>query len=207
MRPNTFYLTVGFIICIGTLSLVAGCQPATVAVPDQFERWNSNDGSFAIEYPAGWEAKGSGNKSRGTAYARFENGAVKIRIDASFQDAVLGDLADMGGGTMLGDEEMDFTENREQKIHKFWLKHYQDKYNKFVEDEEGVASRVKLGANFTTRFSAVDGFAKLKGIRSTITSRDRGVTFFASCPEHQWKDFEPVFQRMLESMTLGVEKL
>ena len=66
-----------------------GCQPAEVAIPDSYEHWNSKEGTFALEYPSGWESKGNGNKSNGIAWAEFTDGPARIRIDATFQDAIL----------------------------------------------------------------------------------------------------------------------
>lgn len=192
-----------------TLAMVAmaGCSNNTkIAVPENFEEFNSKDGSFALEYPAGWQAKGNGNKSSGIAWAEFTDAGARIRVDALFTEVIKGDLANMAGGTaMLKDEELRPDMTREEIVHIQGKDYYIDKYSHYVEDD-GVSTRIKLGPAHVSGFAAKDGFSQMKGIRATITGTDRGITYFASCPANQWADFKPVFIRCLESMKRGVPK-
>ena len=183
-----------------------GCNTAKVEIPDSYEQWNSKDGSFALDFPAGWMSKGNGNNSSGIAWAEFTEAGARIRIDALFGDAIKGDLANMSGGLVMVDEEdADFDMTREEIVHKHGKEYYEDKYQGYAE-EDGVSMRIKLGPAYISGFAAQEGFSQIKGIRATVTTTNRGVTFFASCPANQWDEFKPVFIHCLKSMKRGVEE-
>ena len=177
---------------------VLGCGPgAPVEVPQSFKNWNSPDGTFALEYPEGWEADGKGNRSRGIAWALFTKRALRVRLDASFADSL-----GVGAQGMNGDFEV---MPLEEALQKKYRSHFEERFRDFDEDE-GEAKRFNLGPGFINKFSGKDGSIKTKGIRATIVARDRSVFFEAHCPESQWEDFEPVFERMLDGIKPGVEE-
>jgi len=190
-------------ICFVALtSLVfVGCQQK-VAVPDKYANYNCKDGSFAIDYPALFERKGGVNKNQGSAWAKFEKGGISIRVDSSFMQSVLGDIMGNSGDT----SQMSDDERPEAQLHEFNREYYTEEYRDF-EEEPGETKRLPLGMTRITVFTATDGFGKIKGIRSTTCQRDKGVTFRAYCPESQWDDFKPVFEKMLDSLKRGKPKM
>lgn len=199
---NLSFLTVSF--CFLALS---GCgAPPIVSVPAAYDNWNSPDGTFALNYPAGWEAKGNGNRSRGIAWAECKEGLHKVRIDASFADVVIGDIANFGGGAALGLEQPSEELTPEAIVQAKKIAKYEEKFKDYVE-QPGSSLNVTLGPTYYNEFSAVDGFTKISGIRSTTMARDRCVTFLAHCPAAQWDEFKPVFLKMLEEMESGAEEL
>lgn len=186
--------------------LLSGCSPSAVAIPDKFTEYNSKDGTFAINYPEGWDAEGSGSRSRGNAYAKFTKGSSEIRMDASFFDS----LASGGGmgqqlvGKMGGvDSAIDLPpEQMIQEKNRSWFE------EEFVgyEEKEGESVRVPLGKAYLSEFSGKKGFTKVKGIRAAIMARDRTVSFHAYCAESQWEDFGPIYRKMFDELKAGVEQ-
>ena len=183
-----------------TVSLSIGCQ-RKVAVPKNFKHWNSADGAFALDYPSTWIAQGGIDKNRGNSHVKLEKGGVSIRVDASFQQSVIGDI--LGGS--FDTTDMPDSSQPEALLHEKNLDYYKDNYQNY--QEEGAETiKLPIGAARVAEFTAADGLFNIRGIRATIVTRDKGVTFRAYAPEGQWEDFGPVFDQMLESMKRGVKK-
>lgn len=187
--------------------LLAGCAPE-VKVPEKFTHWNSKDGSFALNYPEGWDSVGGGSRSSGLAWAEFKSGGYKVRIDANFNDSMKADAynsSPMGSAMLDGKHAPEF-DSAEAAIQAFWKEHYEEEYSEYKE-QKGEAFRTKLGATVMNRFSAKSGMTKIIGIRATTLSNDRSITFFAYCPGNKWKTFLPIYEKMLKEMTLGKEEM
>ena len=187
----TFLVTALFVSTVG-------CGPGEpVAVPKSYENWNSPDGTFTLEYPKGWDAEGNGNRSRGIAWALFTKRALRVRLDASFADS-------LGVGAQGMNEDFEIMP-LEEALQKKYRSHFEERFRGFEEDE-GESKRLQLGPAFINKFSGKAGGIKTKGIRATIIANDRTVYFEAHCPESQWEDFEPVFEKMLDGVKRGVEE-
>ena len=183
--------------------IICGCGPATIKVPDKFTEYNSQDGTFAINYPEGWDAEGTGSRSRGMAYAIFSKGDMEIRLDASFFDSLA--AGGQAGQMIVGGEEAFKQLPPEQMIQEKHLEWFEENFEKYEEDA-GESLRIPLGASYVNEFSAQKGWIKVKGMRATTMGRDRSVTFHAFCPASKWKDFRPVFRKMFEELKAGVEQ-
>lgn len=75
---------------IGAILVIGGCTGKAV-VPTSYNTYNAKDGSFQIQYPAGWEADG-GDRS-GYAWAEFTSGGAVISIDANVIGSLIGDIS------------------------------------------------------------------------------------------------------------------
>lgn len=191
--------------------LVMGCLPAAVEAPESFTHWNSKDGSFAVDYPEGWTANGSGSRASGMAWAKFNSGSYSVEIEANFGDSIkaegaMGAGGDLGLGLLAGEEGVPEFMTPVGAIQASWKSSYEEKYKDYVE-EPGEEFKTKLGPTVMNKFSAKSGFKTIKGIRSTTLSNDRSVSFIAICPEKQWDIFGPIYEEMLRGMKLGFEEL
>lgn len=185
--------------------LLSGCAPAKVAIPDKFTEYNSMDGTFAINYPDGWDVEGTGSRSRGKAYAIFTKGPMEIRLDASFFDSlasgsgtgqqIVGEMAGVDGGFNMLPEEMIQEKN---------LSWFEEHFEKF-EDKEQELVKIPLGKACLNEFSGQKDWLKVKGMRASIMARDRTVSFHAYCPASKWDDFGPIFRKMFDELKMGKE--
>lgn len=202
MRP---YLKLSIcIFALPFLSLLVGCQQAKVAVPQNFDNWNSKDGAFAIDYPADWEPKGGASTGHGSSWAKFEEGGISIKIDASFTQSVLGDLMGNAGDT----SELPDHERPEALLHDYNIDYYTENYRNY-EELTIETKRLPIGMTRIAEFSASLGplSGKIKGIRATTCTMDKGITFRAYAPESQWEEFKPVFEQMLDGMKRGRKEM
>lgn len=196
-----------FCLLVATLVILplTGCAPAKVEIPDKFVEYNLKDGTAAINYPEGWDAEGTGNRSRGMAYAIFRQGDMEIRLDASFSDSLAseGGMAQAMIGKMGGVESaIDLPpEQMIQEKNRAW---FEEKFKKYEEDE-GELIRIPLGNAYVSDFSGQKGWLKIKGMRAAIMARDRSVSFHAFCPASKWKDFGPIYRKMFEELKPGVQ--
>ncbi len=71
----------------GAVLAIGGCAGKAV-VPTSYSTYNAKDGSFQIQYPAGWEADG-GDRS-GYAWAKFTSGGAVISVDANVVGSLIG---------------------------------------------------------------------------------------------------------------------
>lgn len=182
------------------LAFLVGCQQK-VAVPNKFKHWNSGDGAFALDYPFGWLPQGGIDKNRGNSHVIFEKGGINIRVDASFQQSVMGDL--LGGAfdtTGLPDDAQP-----EAQLHAKNYEYYKENYTNYNELPAETID-IPIGSTRVAEFTATEGLSTIHGIRATTVTADKGVTFRAYAPESQWEDFKPVFYKLLEGMKRGVRK-
>ena len=194
-------LSIAIFLCV----LVGGCGgPSKVEVPKNYVEYNSPDGIFALDYPEGWEAEGKGNRTRGNAYANIIQSPIEIHIKATLgYELKAGMLLATGGDENSTEDPLSLT--KEGVIHDSWRSEYQEKFGDYKE-EPGYSKRFTLGPARVNKFSGKNGYTKIKGIRATFSLLDRMLKFDAICPESQWPEFEPVFEKMLESFKRGIEK-
>lgn len=191
---------------LGTLmAILAGCG-SRIETPTEFTEWSSKDGTFMIDYPKGWEAKGGGKAHM--QWARFESGGASIRIGVSLSDSLMGDIAtsseNMLGGVFGNDGFED--NSAPEAIHEI----SKDKvlegkgYSNFKEGD-GKEINTHLGRAWRTEFTARKNFTRsVRGYRVTILALDYSVNIFVDCNVRDWKTMQPVFNEMLEGMRRGV---
>src|SRR5687767_3288274 len=83
------------------VSLLSGCGSSPIAAPTTYATYNSPGGTFALEYPDGWEADGGGK--RGLEWAKFKSSPAEIRVDTGVTGSLMGDIA---GSRTAGEEEL-----------------------------------------------------------------------------------------------------
>ena len=183
---------------IGAALAIAGCTGKAV-VPTSYSMYNSKDGSFQIQYPAGWEADG-GDRS-GYAWAKFTSGNAVISVDANVVGSLLGDIAKrkMVHGGILPDQE-----ERSPAA----VVHEQEKGG--FEEEEGVTEQepviVKTGFPDARKseFSGSKTFGgAIRGCRVTALGTDKRIRVVCECPESEWEALKPAFDKAIESVAMG----
>lgn len=94
---------------LSLLSMVAICGcGGSVAIPSSYESWNAKDGTFKLDYPANWEAKGGGK--HGLQWAKFTSGPAIIRVDTDVSSSLMGGIGNVGlagFGEVLGTRKRD----------------------------------------------------------------------------------------------------
>jgi hypothetical protein len=197
--------------CASMLSLLffislVGCGSEPVAKPETFEQWNAKDGTFRIEYPSDWEAKGGGKNS--IQWARFTKGNAEIYVNVKFSDSALADVMGAGGGMMsgaLGVDDVDMP-SPVAAIHEAKKEEVAQDFSNYTEGEAEVI-RPFLGEGRRSEFTATKGLVQVKGYRATILSNDRGVTVTCRCAESDWPALQAAFAMILEKMTRGSKQI
>lgn len=199
MRMRSFVGFPTWAVCVlfGLLG-VPGCGGA-VPAPTAFVSYNSPDGRFACDYPKGWEATGSGDKTDAPySWAKFTMGNAEIKVDADVAGSLFGDIA-KASGAIAGDD----AEAPAAKVHPLGVRHMKEEYNNYQE-REAIAFRSKgIGEGRRSIFIADQTLGgKTFGYRATLLSNDRRITVVCSCPATNWKALKLAFEKVIESLRM-----
>ena len=187
------------LISLAVVIAVAGCGSGPVAAPTTFSQYNAKDGTFACEYPDGWEAKGGGKN--GPLWATFASGAAEIRVNADLAGSLMGDMAGVGiaGGDMVSSDLEPVA-----KVHEIGKQSAAQKYDGYQELGSAAELSVSLGPARRSEFTAATAFGSgLHGYRATILGHNKRVVVYCVCAESDWQTLQPGFDHVLESFTRG----
>jgi hypothetical protein len=195
-------------LAIAVLVSLAGCGGGKVPAPTSYKIWKATDGTFTIEYPEGWEAKGGGK--HGVQWAEFTRGSAKIRIDLSLTSSLIGDITGsvntaLGLNEPLTDADPEMLEEMAPvaAAHQYYQERYPVELPGYKE-QEPIAYHAPLGDCRKSQFTARSGVAgKLRGYRATVMTRDKGVHILCQCTDANWKTLQPAFDRILDSIAYG----
>jgi hypothetical protein len=189
--------SVAWLLAVGAIMSTGGCSPAPVTAPTAFAEYNHKTGTFACEYPQGWEQDGGGN--RGQLWAKFKSGPAEIGVRANATGSLLGDI--MGG---RNDSELPPELQAAHKVHELGAKGLEGEYPGYKEVGQPQMLEVSLGPARVSEFTYQTTFGSgMHGYRATVLGHDKGVSVFCICPESDWKTLEPAFKKMLASLTRG----
>jgi hypothetical protein len=196
---------IGWLSCIGGVAVVSalvcvvGCGSGPVPAPTAYAEFNSEPGTFACDYPEGWEAKGGG--AHGIEWAKFTSGPAEIRIDAGKNASMLGDIASSAA-------KMDGVETPEEapvlQVHLAYSEDIEESFSGYKEVGAVEEIDIQLGPARRNEFTAKSSFGTgLHGYRATALTRDKGVFVTCVCPESDWKTLQPAFDHVLLSLKRG----
>lgn len=187
---------------VGGLAGVAGCGSAPATAPTAFTAYNSKEGTFACEYPEGWQADGGGG--RGPEWAKFESGPALIRISTGLAGSLMAEVATANQGTSDNPLPPDPELEPVHSVHMDGVEEAERDYSGYKETGEPQVMEVKLGPARRSEFTSSTTFGSgLHGYRATILGHDKAVTVFCVCPESDWKTLQPAFDQLLGSLQRG----
>jgi hypothetical protein len=176
-----------------------GCG-GSVAIPSSYETWNAKDGTFQIEYPDTWEAKGGGKQ--GIQWARFTSGSAEIRVDVKISGSLVADIMDPTGVGV--DEDTPEELAPVAMAHEMRHDEFAAKMTAYKE-ESPVKFECKLGDGRKSVFTSSQGIGKkMQGYRATVLSHDRELNLTLKGPAKMWDKLQPSFDQILGSLTHGV---
>lgn len=195
--------SIHFIGCIGALAAlgsVAGCGSSPASAPTSFADFNSGGGTFACQYPDGWNADGGGK--RGLEWAKFTSGSSEIRLDAGAAASLMGDIA-----KNLGKMDADAPAPEETPVyavHTSRTKEAENQFSGYKEVGNPLVFDTALGPACRSEFTAATSFGSgLHGYRATMLGHDKGVYVSCVCAESDWQTLEPAFDTVLKSVKRG----
>ena len=174
---------------------VVGCGAPPVAAPTSYASYNSKAGTFACEYPEGWELKDGG--MRGPEWATFTAGSALIRMSA-----------DVSGSLMAGDNpvgaDLPPTVEPVHDLHVRDQVRAEDSYAAYTEIAEPNVYDAKLGPARLSEFTATTTFGGgLHGYRVTMLGHNKRLVTYCVCPESEWATLKPAFDHVLSTLKRG----
>lgn len=191
---------IGLVGAAASIVSMIGCGSGPATAPTSFADYNSNVGTFACQYPEGWEAKGGGK--RGLEWAKFTSGSSEIRVDAGAVGSLVGDIA-----KNMGHMDPDAASPEMQPVHAVHVagaKDAEKNFSGYKEVGEVQVFEAPLGPARRSEFTASTSFGSgMHGYRATILAHDKSVYITCVCQESDWKTLEPAFDTVLKSMQRG----
>ena len=189
------------LISLAWLLACVGCGGGTVQIPTSYATYQAKDGSFDVDYPEGWEAKGGGKRSGTPVWAKFSSGPALIHFKASSTNimanaSMTGRSADANAVPTLAPVHLLHVDAAEQA---------KEEYDGYTEVAGGPAvMNCVLGPARSSEFTYKTSFGSaMHGYRVSIMGYDRGITVFCTCPESDWNAVMPVFDKVLASLVRG----
>ena len=181
------------------LVLLPGCGSQSIKVPSSYAPYNSKDGSFACEFPEGWESKGGGKN--GPVWAKSSSGSALIDVKASPTGSLMSDA--MGGSRVADDTLPQF--EPVHMIHAEFMEIAAEEFDNYTEIAGSpIVMDCPLGPARLSEFTATTTFGgATHGYRATIIGRDKGITVYCTCSEADWSTAKPVFDKTLASFMRG----
>jgi hypothetical protein len=178
--------------------LASGCGPAPAVAPTSYVKYNHKSGTFACEYPQGWEADGGGKHDQ--IWATFQSGPAEIRIRGDLAGSLRSDAM---GGRDQGNLPPEL--QPVQRIHEGTRRDAESNYTGYQELGPPRPLEMSLGPARVSEFTASTTFGSgLHGYRVTVLGHDKRVTVFCLCPDSDWKTLQPAFDHLLGSLERGV---
>ncbi len=185
------------LVVIGAILALEGCKGRAV-VPASYKTFNADDGSFQIQYPAEWEVE-SGGKA-GYAWAKFSSGNAEITVDANSVGSLIADLSKTAR-PMLGIQTTEDTAPV-AAVHEYEREGF--------EEDQGVKEKtpepVPTGLTDARKaeFAGKTTFGgSIHGYRTTALSSTKRIRVVCKCPESQWEELKPAFDKIIPSLTKG----
>jgi hypothetical protein len=181
-----------------TQFLLAAVAGAVLVMPTTYNTYDSKDGSFLIECPAGWEVKGGGN--RGSAWAKFTSGSAEVTVDTDLAGSLMGDIAK----SQLPILSIEGGENAPtiEKVHESDREAFDQEWG--AKEGKPVAVATRLGDSRKSEFTGAGMLGgTFHGYRVTALSRDKRIRVICRCSEAEWQSLQPAFDKMIASVAMG----
>lgn len=190
-------VAVGWILAMFAAG-AAGCGSGPVVAPTAYADYNAKKGTFACQYPEGWQAEGGGG--RGPEWAKFTSGPAAIRISTGVTGSVIGEMGRSG----RGDEPLPPELEPVHGFHQMQAEAAAKEYSSYKELGEPQVLEAALGPARRSEFTASTTFGSgMHGYRATILGQDRDVAVYCICPESDWTTLQPAFDHVLASIKRG----
>jgi hypothetical protein len=179
-----------------------GCGSGAVQIPTSYSAYNTKDGTFACDAPAGWEVKGGGKGSSSSpVWAKFISGPALIH----FKTSLAASLLSGPGGNRQGDPNLPPDFEPVHGIHVALIEDVKKDFDGYTEIAGSpIVMNCSLGPARLSEFTFETAFGgAMHGYRATIIGRDKGVYVYCICPESDWKALNPVFDKVLASIERG----
>lgn len=169
-----------------------------VEVPQNFVEFSSAQGEIRCQVPKDWQTKSGGGTGGVPPHASFESGSVKVTFRSSPSGASFQMMAQAGS---QDPSEMPDELKPVSQVHEIQKRKFQDEMSGYQEQGNPVMIKtVGFGEGRMSEFTASAGLlGKVYGYRVTLLGTNNQWNLVCQCSANQWKDFQPVFRRIIES--------
>lgn len=172
---------------------MSGCGGGQVPAPKSFAKFDAPDGTFSVEYPEGWEAKGGAPSGSGYSWAKFTKGNAQIKVDTGQAGSLLGDISK---STQTAHGHTPDPDEIVKEIHEFERDGFADDYSSFKEQLPVTVPTAGMGPAVCSIFFA----DSVMGVRATALGHNHRIRIVCTCPPSNWKILRPAFEKVVASL-------
>jgi hypothetical protein len=197
---------IGVLVAFLAFFIIKSAMPSKIPVPDKFATYTSASGAFALDAPEGWARKGVDiereDSMTGQKYESDSDGATITQGKGIIQvwtdtggDVMQDQLLSGGGpnfGVLLDDKHKQFMGVMKKRV------------GGFTPTDAGSLSVGPFGAK-VVEYTGTSGFlirTKVHGYAATVQGPKHFMQILLQCPENNWDDLKPVYERILKSVSL-----
>jgi hypothetical protein len=179
------------VMFIGAAVTIAGCA-GRAAIPTSYSTYNSPDGTFKIQYPADWTSEG-GAKGQ-FAWAKFTSGHAEIEVDSNAIGSLISNMV-----TSSNPEDITPVAG----VHEFERQAFEDDDSSYKEEKAVTVLTGMSDARISEYTTSTAFGGSVHGYRVTSLTNDKRVRIICKCPESEWKDLKPAFDKVIASLGMG----
>ncbi|MES2459831.1 MAG: hypothetical protein V4671_04550 [Armatimonadota bacterium] len=198
---------IGVIVAVLAFFVVSAAMPSKIPVPNEFDTYNSASSAFSLEAPKGWARKGVDiqreDSMTGQKYEADSDGVTLTKGKGIIQV-----WTDTGGDVMqnqlLSGGGPNFAALVDDK-HKQFMGVMKKRVGGFQETDAGSFTLAPFSAK-VVEYTGTSGFlffgGKVHGYAATVQGPKHFMQILLQCPENNWDDLKPVYERILKSAAL-----
>jgi hypothetical protein len=169
--------------------------------PQNYETFAPKELELSAKVPEGWTTSSGGGQAAIPIFARFSSGPVSVEVRESVSGGALGQAAI---ATQGANPEVP-REAPVVGIHVLHKRDFEEIYSKYNETFGRPITTRGYGEGRISDFTASEGLfgTPIKGCRATMMNSIHQFTVTCKCPASQFKDWKPVFEKIVESISTG----
>jgi hypothetical protein len=189
---------------------IGGGAEAAKPLEKQYVLFEHELGSFKIEHPSDWQARGAGGNGGVPPSVQIEGDDAYFNAKGSIGGAAIGDMASAGAGMadfgIPGEDEAEDAGGIDlspvASVHEYQKTKRELELNDYEESPPEKIESGGFGEGRLSLFTASKGFgSRIKGFRGTFLATDYQYNLFCHVPERQFDRYEPIFRKMIASFT------
>jgi hypothetical protein len=187
-------------VLAGAVLAMSGCSGPAV-VPAAYNTYNSDDGTFQIQYPAEWKVEGGG--TRGYNWAKFTSGSAQILVESNVAGSLVADISKIGSPVHVTSGQAEQPDRAPVAVvHEHERQGFEE--DEGVQEQEPVILQTALSEARKSEFTGARTFGgAIRGYRATALSSENRIRVVCQCSESQWEALTPAFDKVIASVARG----
>ncbi len=195
-------------------SLIAfGTRTSNASKPASFTSYATSDKLIKVVYPENWTHTSTSSHDVKTTALFEADDNTRLVVVADLQGSLLADMSKSNSALIqelsskLGSKvPADAKKSPLETMHEFNQSAISRKFTSYAEEpakRQMIGKLEAMASEFSAKEASIFSKGKLVGKRFTVLGNDKMFTIYWVCLEKNSNDLIPVFNKMLDSLSLG----